>query len=130
MAAVIWGTPNMDVLVRSQSMILTKEELQQIKSSFPACFKHCPSLVITDGSQCETSLSKLFEKGVKVGKDFIGTDDPFDAIITVIGKTAVGSFLSKMTTCQCAGLVGFIVNTLHPEVNISVGNYVERQYIM
>ena len=75
----------------------------------------------TDGTQSASSISNaltILEKGVKAGKEFIGTDDPLQAAVTVLGKNAVGSFLSKLATCQCAGLIGFIVNTLAPEVSI------------
>lgn len=142
-AVVICGIPSMDVLARSQSMLLTTEEEQEVKSYFPACFKHCQSLVIsgkiccdllvspyqtivTDGTQPAASISHaltILEKGIKAGREFIGTDDPLQAAVTVLGKNVVGSFLSKLATCQCAGLIGFIVNTLAPEVSIKDFNY-------
>lgn len=61
------------------------------------------------------SALNLLETGWKHGKEFIGKD-PFDAAVSLFGKTVVGTSLSKISTSQCAGLIGMIVSTVAPEV--------------
>lgn len=43
-------------------------------------------------------------------------EDIFDAAISVFGKSVVGSSLSRLSTSQCAGLVGLVVSTVAPQV--------------
>ena len=64
--------------------------------------------------------SKLFEFSLKTGTDFLKShDDIFEAAISIFGKSVVGSSLSRLSTFQCAGLVGLVVSTVAPQVVIN-----------
>ena len=44
--------------------------------------------------------------------------DPLGAAIAIGGKVGVGVSLSRFSASQCAGLVGVIVSSITPQVNI------------
>ena len=71
------------------------------------------------GDKVADVTSKLFEFSLKTGAELMQSpDDIFQAAIKIFGKTVVGNSLSKLSATQCAGLIGVVVSTLAPQVQI------------
>lgn len=65
------------------------------------------------------NISGISSKSViKYGIEIATATDPLAAAIAVGGKSGVGVLLSKFTASQCAGILGVIVSSVTPQVNV------------
>ena len=71
------------------------------------------------GDRVADVTSKLFEFSLKTGAEILQSpEDVFQTAISIFGRNVVRNSLSRLSTTQCAGLVGFVVTTLAPQVKI------------
>lgn len=113
----------MDILSRTHSLQLTHDELNEILSSIPSLSYTCSLLAYPDDDSNKVhfesmNLTTYLENAWKYGCELIGEPDPFSAAINIFSRSAVGNVLSKLSTSQCAGLMGLFISTVAPQVKI------------
>ena len=62
------------------------------------------------------SASKGSEKILKSCLDIATSNDPLSTAIEVSGMNGIGVTLSRLSASQCAGIVGLIITSIHPQV--------------
>ena len=71
------------------------------------------------GDKVADVTSKLFEFSLKTGAEILQSpEDVFQTAVSIFGRNVVRNSLSRLSTTQCAGLVGVVVTTLAPQVKI------------
>ena len=63
-------------------------------------------------------IDSKFQTSWKTGAEIVKATDPFDGLINICGKIAIGRSLSKFSCSQIAGLMGLFVTTLSPQLAI------------
>ena len=67
--------------------------------------------------QNKKDLKDVLLTSCKVGAEImLGSDDPFQSMINVLGKSCIGNSLSKLSCSQVAGIMGLVVTTFAPQV--------------
>ena len=76
-------------------------------------------IVDQGGDKVADVTSKLFEFSLKTGAEILQSpEDVFQTAINIFGRNVVRNSLSKLSTSQCAGLIGVVVTTLAPQVKL------------
>ena len=101
-----------------QSTQVSDEEMNHIKVKLTSVFRKYSNMVHEESNNEKVvkAATKLFEMAWKGGSEFLSTKDPFEAALSIFGKTVVGSSLSKISTNQVAGLLGVIISSVQPQV--------------
>lgn len=102
-----------------QSIHVNDVELNHIKEKLTSVFRKYSNMIHEEANN-ETvvkATTKLFEMAWKGGSEFLSTNDPFEAALSLFGKNVVGSSLSRISTNQVAGLLGVIISTVQPQVS-------------
>ena len=77
-------------------------------------------IVDQGGDKVADVTSKLFEFSLKTGAEILQSpEDIFQTAINIFGRNVVRNSLSKLSTTQCAGLIGVVVTTLAPQVELT-----------
>ena len=75
--------------------------------------------ILAKPPQSKKDLKDVLLSSCKVGAEImLGSEDPFQSMINVLGKSCIGTSLSKLSCSQVAGIMGLVVTTLAPQVVI------------
>jgi hypothetical protein len=67
--------------------------------------------------ECKKDLKDALLTSCKIGAEImLGSEDPFQSMINVLGKSCIGTSLSKLSCSQVAGIMGLVVTTFAPQV--------------
>ena len=73
------------------------------------------------GDKVAEVTSKLFEFSLKTGAEIMQSpEDILDTAFKIFGRNVVGNSLSKLSTTQCAGLIGVVVTSIAPQVTYKI----------
>ena len=108
---------------KASSLKVSIEEMNEILSTLPCLSFECSLLANPNAENNKIiheskSLKSYLEDAWKYGSEMLVESDPFTAAINIFSKSAVGNLLSKLSTTQCAGLMGLVVSTFAPQVKL------------
>ena len=101
-----------------QSIHVDESEMCLIKEKLTTVFRKYSNMIHEESNNEKVvkAATKLFEMAWKGGAEFLSTNDPFEAAMSLFGKNVVGCSLSRISTNQVAGLLGIMISTLQPQV--------------